>query len=103
MRYVVIAIRDRAADTYTAPSFAVSIGAAKRSFRDLINSGSDAPVCKHPEDFDLYLLGEFNDADGLFDAHVPRMIEVGKDSVDTRREPDRLRLPVAASNGSVHV
>lgn len=80
MRYKVLAIRDRAIDAYGQPFFSASVGGAIRSFSDEINRAAENnQLNKHPEDFDLYLLGEFDDATGRFDAADPSQIAIGKD------------------------
>jgi hypothetical protein len=80
MRYKILAIRDRALDAYGQPFFAPSHGAAIRSFSDEINRASDQnQLFKHPEDFDLFSLGEFDDATGEFEATRPTQLAVGKD------------------------
>lgn len=80
MKYVVCAIRDRAADAYAVPVFVASRGSAIRSFSDLVNSDQkDNQVSSHPEDFDLYYLGMYDDSNGMFETGVPEMICIGKD------------------------
>lgn len=81
MIYKIVALRDRAADVFSVPQFVPSIGAAVRSFGDAINSKSEEALCKHPEDFDLFELGSFDDNEGTFNVHVPRQVAVGKDMV----------------------
>lgn len=82
MRYKIVAIRDRAIDTYGTPFFVASHGQAIRSFGDEINRASDNNnLNKHPEDFDLFALGEYDDQTGEFDAVRPLQIAVGKDQV----------------------
>ena len=62
MRYKIVAIRDRAIDTFGVPVFVASTGAAIRSFSDEVNRKDDNNnLSKHPEDFDLFLLGEYDD------------------------------------------
>ena len=52
-----------------------------RSFGDEINNPESA-ISKHPEDFDLYELGSFNDEDAAFICgERPRQIAIGKDVV----------------------
>lgn len=80
MRYKIVAIRDRAADAYSVPSFVVAVGGAIRSFGDEVNK-KDTPLGQHPDDYDLFELGEFDDSDGMFYANSPRQIAVGKDLV----------------------
>lgn len=83
MKYIVVAVRDRAADVFGQPAFVASIGTALRSFGDEINRKADNnPFAAHPEDFDLYHLGSFDDSTGEFDNMLPpRQIAVGKDQV----------------------
>lgn len=83
MRYQIVSIRDRAADTFSTPIYVPTIGQAVRSFGDEINRASpDNNLYNHPEDFDLYHLGEYDDSNGVIyqpaDGH--RMIAVGKDA-----------------------
>ena len=80
MRYKICTIRDRAADVYGQPVFVSSLGAALRSFGDEINN-KESVLSKHPDDYDLYELGEFDDNSGLFYCNDPRMIAVGKEQV----------------------
>ena len=80
MRYKIVTIHDRAAGAYGVPSFVISTGAAIRSFSDEINK-KDTPLGAHPEDFDLYYLGELDDNSGEFIQDGPRIISIGKDCV----------------------
>jgi len=80
MRYKVLAVRDRAADVYGQPFYSSSVGGAIRSFSDEVNrSAPDNNLFKHPEDFDLYLLGDFDDEFGTFTVDSPSQIAIGKD------------------------
>lgn len=80
MRYKILAVRDRAIDSYGQPFFTASVGGAIRSFADEINRRAENnQLNKHPEDFDLFLLGEFDDQTGEFDGTRPAQVAVGKD------------------------
>jgi len=80
MKLQIVAVRDRAADVFMQPFFVHSIGAAIRSFGDEINrADKDNALFKHPADFDLYHLGEYDDAFAQFETSQPRQIAVGKD------------------------
>ena len=85
MKLHIIAVRDRAADVYGQPQFVASVGMAIRSFSDEINrDAADNILSKHPEDFDLFLLGLYDDQSASFDVDSPpRQLAVGKD-VSTR-------------------
>lgn len=82
MRYVVCSVRDRASDAFGQPIFVVAVGQAIRSFSDEVNrrEGNNA-LAAHPEDFDLYQLGVFDDNTGLFETETPRQVAIGKDLV----------------------
>lgn len=81
MLFKVLAIRDRAADVYGVPMFMQSVGQAIRGFSDEVNrSDQNNNLFKHPEDFDLYLLGTFDDETGIFTTDKPpEQVAVGKD------------------------
>lgn len=80
MRYKIVAIRDRAADVYGQPFFVPSVGVAIRSFSDEVNrAGDNNNLYNHPEDFDLYSLGEYDDEAGSFECTRPMQLAVGKD------------------------
>jgi hypothetical protein len=73
-------VKDRAADAYGRPMFVPSTGVAIRSFSDEINRNSaDNQLYNHPDDFDLYELGQFDDNTGLFTLHdQPKLLSLGK-------------------------
>lgn len=81
MIYKICCVRDRAADVFGTPHYAAALGSAIRSFTDEVNrDGPENTLAKHPEDFDLYELGSYDDATASFDLlKVPRQIAIGKD------------------------
>lgn len=80
MKLFVFCVRDRASDVFGRPMFMVSTGAAVRSFSDEVNrADKDNSLYNHPEDFDLYELGSYDDFSGLFETGVPRQVAIGKD------------------------
>lgn len=85
MKYVVIAVKDRAADVFGMPNYHHSIGTAIRAFGDEINRKAENNMFNaHPEDFDLFQMGTYDDNTGEFEKpeHLggrPRQIAVGKD------------------------
>lgn len=65
MKRKIVAVLDAAASTFGTPFFVVSTGQAVRSFKDEINRpAEDNPLNRHPEDFTLYCLGEYDDETG---------------------------------------
>lgn len=82
MRLFVLAIRDRALDAFGTPLCVQSVAAGVRSFTDEVNrAAEDNQLYKHPEDFDLYLVGHFETSDGQLQAEGVQMVAVGKDVV----------------------
>jgi hypothetical protein len=80
MKQIICTVKDRAADAYGRPMFVPSAGVAIRSFSDEINrNNADNQLFNHPDDFDLYELGEFDDNTGLFSLHEqPKLLSLGK-------------------------
>lgn len=67
-RHKIVSVRDRQADAYNRPIFVPTTGLAIRSFSDEINRVSpDNPMNTHPEDYELFLLGEFDDESAIFE------------------------------------
>lgn len=80
MKLVLCSVKDRAADAYGRPMFVPSVGVAIRSFSDEVNRKDvENQLFNHPDDFDLYELGEFDDNTGLFALHEqPKLLSLGK-------------------------
>lgn len=83
MRFFAVSIRDRQADCYTPPMFSQSLGMAERGFRDQVNRADENNVIyKHPEDFELFHVGYYDDNTGAFESVVPpSQIAVGSNLV----------------------
>jgi len=80
----VVSVKDRAADVFNRPFFVPHRNVAIRDFTDEVNrSAADNQLNKHPDDFDLYLLGEFNDANGEFSSNTPQVLVRAKDVIQS--------------------
>lgn len=78
----VLCVRDRAADVFGTPFFSAAVGSAVRSFSDELNSkDGKSQLAAHPEDFDLYYLGTYDDSRAEFFCKDPRQVAIGKDLV----------------------
>lgn len=80
MKLIVISIRDIRADRWMSPQFVASIGGAIRGFGDEVNRAADAaqnPFYHHPEDFEMYHLGFFDDENGQFELNDPKQLALG--------------------------
>ncbi|WNK14353.1 MAG: nonstructural protein [Microvirus sp.] len=62
MTRIMMSLFDKKAGSYGQPFFVVSNGAAFRSIGDELRRGGDDNVlAKHPSDFELYVVGSFDD------------------------------------------
>jgi len=78
MKLMIYSIFDNVAQVYNRPYYMVNSGMATRSFTDEVNRPSDDnPMYKHPNDYDLYLLGEFDDETGTVVTVNPVLIVKG--------------------------
>jgi len=76
----VVCVKDRAADVVNRPFFVPHRNVAIRDFTDEVNRvAGDNQLNKHPDDFDLYLLGEFDDSRGAFVNNDPQVLVRAKD------------------------
>lgn len=75
----VVSIRDRATDSFSNPIVVPHVQVSIRSFSDEIKR-PDSELSRHPEDYDLYHLADFNPDNGEFVplASGPTMIAIGK-------------------------
>lgn len=82
MKYVVVSIKDRAADAFGRPAFVPSIGVAIRSFSDEVNrSDSENQMYAHPDDFDLFELASYDDSTGIVEMlDQPKLLILGKNA-----------------------
>lgn len=81
MKYLVFGLKDLAADVFGQPMFALSKGAQVRSFGDEVNRADEKnPLYMHADDFDLYFVGTFEDADASFECLArPELVVRGRD------------------------
>jgi len=56
-------IYDTKAQAYLPPFFMATIGLGVRAFGDVLRDSS-SPLSKHPRDYELYKVGEFDDSTG---------------------------------------
>jgi len=73
-RHVICAIYDRALQAYLRPFVAPALGVAIRAFGEDCKV-ADSPLKKHPTDYTLYLLAEFDDQTGAIVPRPPEPIE----------------------------
>lgn len=81
MRLFVMAIKDTASQTFATPFFPPAEQVAIRSVGDLVNAPDRGnQIANHPEDYELYELGFFDDNTGLIVSNAePRLVARCKD------------------------
>lgn len=81
----IFVIKDRAVDSYGDPFPQNSTQEAIRNFRDLVNEDPQKnQIARHPDDYDLYIVAEFNPEDAIVYAHKIELIARGKDLVQPK-------------------
>lgn len=80
----VFCIRDAASEYFMNPFYARAHGEAERNFSSAVQDPK-SPAFKHPEHYDLYYLGEFDDNSGKFQVldtpqHVMKAIHVTREN-----------------------
>lgn len=78
----IVAIRDKATEAYQIPFFVQTVGQAFRMFNDEINR-PDSPMGAHPEDYDLFEIGDFNEDRGEIQGSNPILRARGIDVKNT--------------------
>lgn len=77
-----IAIRDTVANVFTQPVFTNSIGGAIREFGDRCRGDKKDLVAMHPEHFELYEIGAYNDETAeIIPLKPPKQIATGANYV----------------------
>lgn len=81
MKYCVVCVRDTIGETFAIPFFVPSLGIAQRSFADEVNRADEKNlVYMHPDDFELYELGTYDDAHASVEwLDHPRRLLLGRD------------------------
>lgn len=68
MKFQIVTIRDVKTDSYSQPQCVVSIGGWLRALADEVNKEGNA-LSAHPEDYEAYHLGQWDDNSGEFTTH----------------------------------
>ncbi len=65
MKKVYYAVYDRKAELFSPPFLEITDGTAVRAVQDLVINNKDHAFAKHPADFSLHRLGEFDEITGV--------------------------------------
>nr|QJB20144.1 MAG: nonstructural protein [Microvirus sp.] len=84
---LVVSVRDGATGLFGQPWFVVARGQAIRAFTDEVNrKPGDTDLAKHPEDFELFAVAEFDETTGRFGSlGDPEPLIRGKDCVNVEQ------------------
>lgn len=94
---LVCAVRDVKAEAYLPPFFVLRVDQARRMFGDACvqvdEKGERSPFGKHPEDYQLYIVGQWDEESGLLSGFQdgPRFVSGGVDFFPPVSEPVRVR------------
>lgn len=80
MKQQLFAIKDTALNSFLQVFQAPTTGAANRAFADGVND-NQTPMNKHPEDYELYELGTWDQDSGLIEPQTPKMIARARDVI----------------------
>lgn len=64
MKFKIFSVFDSKAENFNTPVFMPTEGQALRSFDDMVKN-KESEISKHPEDYTLFVLGEFDSDIGL--------------------------------------
>lgn len=78
MRYILCVIHDRSVDAYINLHCVRAEGQAIRQFQDAINDPQAGGLHKHPDDYDLYRIGEYDDNTATITLEDRKKIADGK-------------------------
>lgn len=84
MKLLAFAVYDEKAEAYTVPFFQATVGLAIRSFIDACKN-EESPFSKHPTDYKLYKIGEFDDSLGMLSGDVPVLVSSGSEAINQIR------------------
>lgn len=77
------AVYDSAVEAYLTPLFVVHVGQAVRSFKDEA-SREGSPIAAHPDHYDLYRIGSFDEQSGtLLALPKPALLCIGNSIRDS--------------------
>jgi len=86
MKLQIVAIFDRATLAFGRPVFVASLGGAIRSFSDEVNDAQQGnDIARHPQDFELNHLGEYDDSDGSIETFTPVRLARASDLKETSK------------------
>lgn len=89
MKMKMFSVYDSAAQAYVTPFFMHNKALAIRAFDDNVNSEQENNINKHPDQFSLHEVGEFDDANGIVTPYEkPELVTTARELVKPTTEDD---------------
>lgn len=92
MELKIYSIYDKAAKAFTQPFFMHNKGLAIRAFSDNVNSEQENNISKHPEQFLLYEMGQWDDVTGVIIPYSDDKRELLGTGLDFKQETETTDL-----------
>ena len=70
----IIAIKDQATETFNSVHTVRHVGQATRDFTDAVNDPQNKQLHQHPEDFELWQLGDLDESTGTITPNATRIV-----------------------------
>lgn len=83
---LLISVLDTKAHFFTAPITARTEGEAIRIFTDGINDPQSS-LSQHPDDYQLYLIAQFDEQDGVVSPQTPPRLLIAGNAVERKQQP----------------
>lgn len=77
----IVAVKDRQLNAFMKPFACQSLGQAIRAFRDEVNN-PQSELNKHPEDYELYEVGTWDEIHGALTGAKPNQIAIASNLVE---------------------
>lgn len=66
-------VLDQKTGVFSHPFYEVTTGSAIRAFTDTVQT-KDHPFNRHPDDYSLYFIGEYDDATASINGMIPQVL-----------------------------
>lgn len=77
MEFILVTVYDKALGAYQPPHSVRAKGEAIRNFQDAVNNRDNAQLHNHADDFELYIVGTYDDTNGRITSHEPKLLTTG--------------------------
>lgn len=96
MNILVFAVYDNVAKAYANPFYMQNKGMAIRAFADSVNAEEENNLSKHPENFSLYQVAEWDDHAGTMTPVEKPVLVVTANEVRNPRQKEELAMKLDA-------